>query len=206
MLIKAFITGFLLGLSLILPIGAQNSFVLKCALKKHHIFFVCLFCAVSDALLIILGVFSVNIFMDYVLDYIDIIYIIAAMWLSLYGILHIKSAWQGNSINDDDGKQHILPSLWKSLSLCAIFTWLNPHVYLDTTILIGTVSSQFILPDRYIFMMGAILASFVFFYSLGYGARILSPFMHSKLSWKILDIFIALVMFFIAYSFIKKYW
>jgi L-lysine exporter family protein LysE/ArgO len=194
---SAFITGFFLGLSLIVAIGAQNAFVIRQGILRQHIFYTALFCSISDALLIIVGIAGISYFLnDLFFEYSKIIYGISAIWLFAYGFMRIRSAFKSKSMElSNDSKQK---SLLNSISIIAALTYLNPHVYLDTVILIGSVSQQFSEINRIYFAVGACFASFVWFFGIAYGAKLLAPMMQKPSHWRILDSLIALIMFVIA--------
>ena len=195
-MIYAFLTGFILGFSLILAIGAQNSFVLRQGLLGRHVFIVALFCALSDALLIIIGVTGISIFLNYLDLMSNWLFGISAIWLSGYGLLRLKDAVNGQSalIAENSSKS----GLTSTLSFLVVVTFANPHVYLDTMVLIGTVSQQFSSNHKLAYTLGASIASFVFFFSLSYGAKLLAPIMKRSIAWRILDFSVAIVMFVIA--------
>lgn len=198
-MIYAFTSGFFLGLSLILAIGAQNTFVLRQGLVREHIFSVSLFCAFSDAILIIIGILGISVFLEKSSPFIaNILYLTAAIWLTIYGFVRLREAIKTKTL--DEIKKSNSKGLISTLSTLSILTFLNPHVYLDTIILIGTVSQQFFGINKTTFALGAITSSFVFFFSLGYGARLLIPLMKKSLSWRILDFIIAFIMFTIAFK------
>jgi len=198
-LTEAFFTGLAIGFSLILAIGAQNAFVLRQGLLHQHFFAVALFCSLSDAILIALGVSGISWFVgDLTKAYSFWVFGAAAVWLMVYGVIHLRSAFRQNRLIPDDLQPE--KSLLSVLSTAALFTFGNPHVYLDTVVLIGTMSMKFLPYERVLFAMGAALASFVFFFSLAYGARLLAPKMKSQMTWKILDILIAVVMFSLAFG------
>ena len=196
-MLSAFLTGFILGLSLILAIGAQNSFVLRQGLTGRHVFTVALFCSLSDALLIFIGVAGISIFLN---NYINLVsnwlFAIAAIWLAGYGLLRLKDAIKGNSALLAEG--FLNNGIASTLSFLVVLTFANPHVYLDTVILIGSVSQQFPGNTKFAYALGASIASFVFFFSLAYGAKFLSPIMQRPIAWQLLDSFIAFVMFTLA--------
>jgi len=194
---SAFFTGFFLGLSLIVAIGSQNAFVLRQGILRQHIFYIALFCSISDALLIILGVVGISYFLnDFINEYSKIIFGFAALWLFSYGVFRLKAAFKANS---EIIANNIEPSsLLNALSIAAIFTFANPHVYLDTMILIGSISQQFLELNRVYFTIGASSASFVWFFGIAYGAKLLNPMMQKPSHWRILDSLIALIMFVIA--------
>ena len=196
-MISAFLTGFFLGMSLIVAIGAQNAFVLRQGIIGQHVFYVALFCAVSDTLLISLGVTGISFFLNNLVSEIsNLLFGFSAVWLSGYGILRLKVAFKSDTTLEIEtsSSKGLLPTL----SIISVLTFANPHVYLDTMILIGSVSQQFYEDDKISFALGASLASFVFFFSLAYSAKLLAPKMQSPTSWRILDFLIALIMFTIA--------
>ena len=196
-MLSAFLTGFFLGISLIVAIGAQNAFVLRQGIIGQHVFYVALFCALSDTLLISLGVTGISFFLnDLVSEISNILFAFSALWLLGYGILRLKAVFK--SVATLEIETSISRGLAPTLSILAILTFANPHVYLDTMILIGTVSQQFPGENKLVYALGASLASFIFFFSLAYGAKLLAPKMQTPSSWQILDFLIALIMFTIA--------
>ena len=196
-MLNAFLTGLSLGLSLILAIGAQNSFVLRQGLMGRHVFAVALFCSLSDALLIFIGVAGISIFLNNYINLIsDWLFAVAAIWLACYGLLRLKDAIKGNSALVIESASS--NGLTSTLSLLAVLTFANPHVYLDTVVLIGSVSQQFPGNIKVAYVLGASLASFVFFFSLAYGAKLLSPIMQKPVAWRLLDSLIAFIMFTLA--------
>lgn len=198
---SALIAGFSLSFTLILAIGSQNAFVLRQGLKKEHIFIVCLICAVSDALLISLGVSGFSVIIDKNPWVEPLARYGGALFLFVYGA---KSFWSAYSANESlQAAEKNTSSLKIIVATCLAFTWLNPHVYLDTLMLIGSISTQYV-GQKIEFTAGAVMASFVFFFSLGYGARILRPFFENPKSWKVLDFFIGIIMWVIAFSLVKN--
>ena len=196
-MLSAFSSGFILGFSLILAIGAQNSFVLRQGLMGRHVFTIALFCSISDALLIIIGVAGISIFLN---NYINIasdwLFAVAAIWLAGYGLLRLKDVVKGNSALI--AESNVNNGITSTLTLLVVLTFANPHVYLDTVVLIGSVSQQFPDNTKLAYVLGASIASFVFFFSLAYGAKFLSPIMQRPIAWRLLDSFIAFVMFTLA--------
>ena len=198
-MIQSFLTGFFLGFSLIVAIGAQNTFVLRQGILGQHVFYVALFCALSDALLISIGVAGISFFLNnFISQNSDILFGLSAVWLACYGTIRVRSAIKSNKTIDIEASS--LKGLLPTISVAAFLTFLNPHVYLDTMILIGSISQQFSGYYKISFALGAVLASFVFFFSLAYGARLLIPIMQRPFSWRILDSLIALIMFTIAFQ------
>ncbi len=198
-MIHSFLTGFFLGLSLIIAIGAQNTFVLRQGILGQHIFYIVLFCALSDALLISIGVAGMSFFLNnFISQNSNILFGLSSLWLTVYGMTRLKSAFKSNKTIEIE--ESGLKGLFPTISVAAALTFLNPHVYLDTMVLIGSISQQFLGYYKITFTLGAVLASFVFFFSLGYGARLLIPIMQRPFSWKVLDSLIALIMFTIAFK------
>jgi L-lysine exporter family protein LysE/ArgO len=196
-MLSAFLTGFILGFSLILAIGAQNSFVLRQGLIGRHVFIVALFCSLSDALLISIGVAGISIFLNNYIDLVsDWLFGISAIWLAGYGLLRLRDAVKGKSALITENSS--VNGLISTLSFLSVLTFANPHVYLDTVVLIGSVSQQFTGDTKLAYVLGASIASFVFFFSLAYGAKFLSPTMQRPIAWRLLDSFIAFVMFTLA--------
>jgi L-lysine exporter family protein LysE/ArgO len=198
-MITALLTGFFLGLSLIVAIGAQNTFVLRQGIIGQHVFFVALFCALSDALLISIGVAGISYFFSNVINQIsNILFGFSALWLMGYGILRIKAVFKTDKKIEIEASKS--KGLLPTISIAAILTFANPHVYLDTMVLIGSISQQFFGYYKIAFALGASLASFIFFFSLAYGAKLLEPIMQRPSSWRILDSLIALIMFVISFK------
>lgn len=196
-MINAFFTGLLLGGSLIIAIGAQNAYVLKQGLLKRHVFLICLICACSDALLIALGTSGIGKIVENNPEWLRVITWLGALYLVFFGLSSIRAAFKEDTLEaaTDDSKQSKKTAILTVLAL----TFLNPHVYLDTVLLIGSIASPYSDNLRFYFGFGAITASFLWFFSLGYGARLLLPVFAKPKAWKILNIMIGLVMFWIAY-------
>ena len=193
---QALITGFLTGLSLIVAIGAQNAFVLRQGLARSNVFLVVLICSVSDALLIALGVLGLGSAIESLPVLLEVVRWFGVGYLIWFGISSLRRAFKAKSLSaSSNSAASIKQAVLTTLSL----TFLNPHVYLDTVIFVGGLSHQF-GDQAFVFAVGAMTASFVWFFSLGFGASKLSPLMSKPVFWKILDIFIALVMFTIAIS------
>lgn len=195
-MLSSFVPGFLLSLSLILAIGAQNAFVLRQGLRREHVFWVCLTCGVSDALLIAAGVAGFGALAETVPWFETAMRYGGAAFLIVYGWRNAVSAWRGGVALHAQGQAP--NSLRRTLLTLLALTWLNPHVYLDTLVLLGSISAQY--DDRAAFGAGAVLASLTFFFALGYGARLLQPVFAKPVSWRVLDGIIALTMWAIAAS------
>ena len=190
-----YFSGFLLGLSLIFAIGSQNAFVLKQGLKREHIFLICLFCAVSDALLISAGVSGVGAITTRYPQVVHVAKLAGVIFLFIYGLLSLYASINASHALSADGQ--VVTSLSKALLLCFGFTWLNPHVYLDTLVLVGMVSTG--ASSKLLFASGAVSASFLFFFTLGYGARLLTPLFAKPKAWNILDALVGILMWYLAW-------
>jgi L-lysine exporter family protein LysE/ArgO len=193
----SFITGYALGFSLILAIGAQNAFVLRQGIRRAHVLPVVLTCAISDAIFIAVGVAGFGVLVEQLPWLVPVTRIGGAAFLIAYGILSMRSAITGSSAlkaaSGDPGP--LLPTLL----VCLALSWGNPHVYLDTLVLIGSVATAHD-GHRVAFGAGAITASFVFFFCLGYGARLLAPYFAKPSAWRALDAAVAFLMWGIAAS------
>ncbi len=190
-----YLAGFSLSLSLIFAIGAQNAFILKQAVTKKYVFTICIICALSDAILIALGVAG---FASVVAAFPEIERLArygGALFLFIYGGMNVKSALLSNHVLNSANA--ITRSKKQVVLTCLAFTWLNPHVYLDTVVLLGSISTQY-QPDEITFALGAMSASFVFFFSLGYAARYLAPLFSNPIAWKIFEFLIGSYMVVIA--------
>lgn len=190
-----YVSGFLLGLSLIIAIGSQNAFVLKQGLRREHIFIVCLFCAISDAVLISAGVAGFGAMTARYPQLITIAKFLGVLFLLVYGLQSLYASARLSHALNTDGQA--VTSLKKALFLCIGFTWLNPHVYLDTLVLVGMVSTG--ADSKLLFALGAVNASFFFFFALGYGARLLRPLFAKPKAWNILDALVGLLMLYLAW-------
>lgn len=186
------LTGFLTGFSLILAIGSQNAFILRQGLARSHVFALCLFCAASDAVLITLGVLGFGAIVELYPSFPIYMAWAGAAFLLWYGLTRFWAAYL-NQYDIAEGLQ--ASTLVQAVTIAAAFTWLNPHVYLDTVVLLGGIStSKEIVDHKLAFWAGAVTASFTFFFSLGYGARLLAPIMKSAKAWRILDVGIGVLM------------
>lgn len=190
----AIFSGFLLGFSLILAIGAQNAFVLRQGLRREHVLAVCLVCALSDVVLIAAGVAGFGSLSRLVPWFSDAMRWVGAAFLLAYGAMSLRRAFRGSAALS--ARRESEADLSAAVATALALTWLNPHVYLDTVVLLGSVSAQ--SDDRLLFGVGAAAASFAFFFSLGYGARLLAPLFARAGAWQILDLGIAMVMWAIA--------
>lgn len=179
------VAGFALSLGLILAIGPQNVFVLRQGLLRSHVFAVCLTCSVCDALFIVAGVAGVGAALQAASWLERPLALGAAAFIAGYGILRFRSSTRPSALTVDEEET---ASLWPTLVAALGFTFLNPHVYLDTLLLIGGASTNFTGPSLVAFAGGAMAASFVFFFSLGFGARRLSPWLSTPKAWRRIDL------------------
>lgn len=189
----SFAAGLGTGLSLIVAIGAQNAFVLKQGLMRRHVFWVCLFCALSDAALILLGVTGMARILSGAPLLADVMRWAGVAFLVWYGARSFRAAWQGGGALRPEGNG---ATLGRTLAVIAALTWLNPHVWLDTVVLVGAVSAQW--PSPGLFGLGAMTGSVLFFFALGYGARLLAPVFARPRAWQVLEVMIGVLMWFIA--------
>lgn len=194
-MIAAAIQGFLIGLSLIVAIGAQNAFVLRQGLRRSHVGLVVAICAISDAVLIGAGVLGMARLVQGLPLLMVALRWIGVAFLVVYGALRFRSAWRGGEalVVGEEATQ----DAWSVALACVMFTWANPHVYLDTLVLVGAVSAQY-APHDIAFGIGAATASLSFFSALGFGARFLRPVFAGPRAWIILEACIGCVMWAIA--------
>ena len=188
--------GFFTGLSLILAIGAQNIFVIEQGLKKQHVFLVCLICSISDLILIFLGIFLFHYFIQYFNSTIELIFnILLIIFLIHFIYSKIKvfnSSIDFNSNTKDISKFNILLKTFG-------FTYLNPHVYSDTVFFLGNFSKNFLINQKVLFGLGASIASFLFFFLIGYLSKFLSKYAQNQKIWKVINIFIITFMSFLTF-------
>lgn len=199
---SVFVTGMAMGLSLIVAIGAQNAFVLRQGLRNEHVFAVALICALSDAILIVVGVTGFGKITAWV-PWIDpAMRWGGAVFLFWYGAKSLRSALRSTeALTSESSTQKA--DFGKVMLACLAFTWLNPHVYLDTVALLGTISTQFPGSEAS-FAAGAMAGSFLFFFSLAYGATKLGPIFARPAAWRSLEAIIAVVMWTIAFKLVTS--
>ena len=196
MSISDFIQGFIIGSSLIIAIGPQNLYVINQGLKKNFIFIVVLICSLSDSLLIVCCIYLSNNILSLNPSIITIMKLIGGIWLILYGINKIKHS--GNHVINN--KEFNEVSFIKVAMTTLAITYANPHVYLDTVILLGSISINF--DSKLYFGLGAIFASFVFFFSLGYFSNFLSQYIKSQKVWFYIDNVMGFLMLFYGLFFV----
>jgi L-lysine exporter family protein LysE/ArgO len=195
----AIVAGFGLGLSLIVAIGAQNAFVLRQGLRREHVLIVVVVCAASDAVLIAAGVGGLGALIQQAGWVLFVVRIAGAAFLTWYGISAARRAIKPKTLEADAGGDRMTRAA--AISTVLALTWLNPHVYLDTVVLLGSIGGTY-GDTRWWFALGAMVASAVWFSALGFGSRALRPLFAKPVAWRVLDALIALVMFAIAASLI----
>ena len=181
------VLGFFTGLSLIFAIGAQNIFVIEQGLKKQFVFIVCLLCAISDLLLIFLGIFLFHYFDSFFTPLIELIFNILLLLFLLNFIWgKIKENKREIKIDESNIKKSFFKTIYRTLG----FTYLNPHVYSDTVFFLGNFSKNFLVSQKYLFGIGASLSSLIFFFALGYLSKYLSNYLKNDKIWKIINLII----------------
>ena len=195
MSILDFIQGLVIGLILIVAIGPQNLFVIQQGLKKSFVFAVCLICSVSDTLLIIIGIILSSYLAELSENIVQILKFGGASWLLLYGVLKIKNSFRKIEFKEIHKNEKLNNIVLTTLA----FTFLNPHVYLDTIILIGTISLNF--DSKFSFAVGVSFSSFIFFFTLGYFSKHLSKYFNNKKNWFLIDNLFGILMIFYGFFF-----
>ena len=183
--------GFFTGLSLILAIGAQNIFVIEQGLKKQYVFLVCLICSISDLFLIFFGIFLFEYFRNFFNNTIELIFNILLLGFLVYFIISkIKIKYDKLNISFENNTIPLKNIIIKTLG----FTYLNPHVYSDTVFFLGNFSKNFLISQKYYFGIGASIASFLFFFCIGYLSKFLSKYLQNQIAWKFINFFIVIFM------------
>jgi L-lysine exporter family protein LysE/ArgO len=197
-----FVTGLSLGFSLIIAIGGQNIFVLNQGMTRRHVLPVVLFCSLADVILIASGIAGASVLIgDFALRYKPQIFGFAAIWLAGYGVLKLKAVF---SVRMLDARFDVKSgALFPTLGYAFLVTFGNPQVYLDTVGLIGALSLQFSGAQKILYGCGASLASVIFFFSLGYFATLVGPFMERPGAWRVLDLVISLILFFLSFGMLE---
>jgi len=189
-------TGLAAGLTLIVAIGSQNAFVLRQGLRRSHVALVVAVCAVSDLLLIALGVGGLGVIIERAPVLLEVVRWAGAVFLTGYAVLAARRAVRGEYLDASAGTA--VTSWQVALGTCLALTWLNPHVYLDTVLLLGSLASTHGTPGKWWFAAGAGIGSIIWFTALGVGARYLAPLFTRQWAWRVLDAMIAAVMLFLA--------
>ncbi len=194
--------GFFLGGSLIVAIGAQNAFILRQGLVRSHVFILCLIASVCDALLIAAGVAGLGTLVARSPVLINVVTLGGAAFLFAYAALALRRAMHPLGLKAADRS---VGGRWAAIATCLALTFLNPHVYLDTVLLIGGLSGQYDGSARIAFGAGAVISSFVWFFCLGYGARLLAPVFAKPVAWRVLDLLIAAIMAFLGAGLLLRF-
>lgn len=197
-----FLKGFLVGCGLIIAIGAQNAFVLSQGVKKQHFLIIPAICSFCDGALIFLGVTGIGTMVSSDPYFSTFAAVFGAVFLFWYGFNSFRSALKGGSLHTSDEETDSLKAV---LFTTFAVTLLNPHVYLDTVVLVGSISSQF-NEYKYLFGLGAATASFIWFFSLSLGGKLLSPVFKKPVAWKVLDTFVGVTMWWIASTLLIGIW
>ena len=193
--------GFFSGLSLILALGAQNIFVIEQGLKKQYVFLICLICSLSDLILIFLGIFLFHYFNQYFNETIELIFnLLLIIFLLHFIYTKIKTHYSDINFHNELTSISKTNIIIKTLG----FTYLNPHVYSDTVFFLGNFSKNYLLNQKISFGIGAAIASFLFFFTLGYLSNYLSKYANSKKIWKVINIFIICFMSILILFIIKE--
>ncbi len=192
----ALLKGFSTSGSLIMAIGAQNAFVIRQGLMRRHLLMTALLCSSIDALLILLGVLGFGQLISTYPLLIELTKYFAIIFLFFYGAVSLKSAFKPRFL--EGTKEQNLPSIKRTVGLLLALSLLNPHVYLDTVILLGSIASQQPSHEQIYFALGAISASFLWFFAITYGSRLLAPLLSKPSSWRIIDSLVGAMMWGIA--------
>ncbi|MEK6734105.1 MAG: LysE/ArgO family amino acid transporter [Pseudomonadota bacterium] len=201
-LLSSFFEGFGIGMSLIIPIGLQNAFVLKQGILKNHVFIIALFCSLSDAILIIAGVNGLGVILSQNQFILESFFFGGVIFIFAYGTKSFIDSLKKHSLKIDDQPNNI--GLKRTFKTLFIVSFLNPHLYLDSCIFMASITSLFSVDKKISFTIGACLASFIWFFTLGFGARYLKKFFTNPKAWKILDFIIGCVMYTVGISLIIK--
>ena len=203
----SYLQGLLLGFSLIIAIGAQNLFVFNQGLIGKYVMIVCLFCSLSDALLILIGYSGLYLIIENNVILQNFIILIGFLWLLGYGVLKIREGmYFDQESNLDIQISHTNNrNLYKTILAISGITWLNPHVYLDTVFLIGSISNSIQSEKQFSFLLGAISSSFLFFFFLGYMGFKIGPLIKSPNLWKKINISLGIIMIMISFNLIYIY-
>ena len=205
-LIFSYFQGLLLGLSLIIAIGAQNLFVFNQGLIGKHIFLVCLFCSISDTFLILIGYLGIYLIINDSIFLQNLIIFLGFIWLLIYGILKIKDGLLIDKNHFNIQFTEISNrSLTKTLVAIAGITWFNPHVYLDTVFLIGSISNSVEQQKQIPFLIGCMSSSFLFFFFIGYLGFKIGPLIKTPIIWRKINILFGIIMIILAFYIIFKY-
>lgn len=201
MMLEFILKGILISSSMIIAIGSQNVFVLKQGLLKTHIFSIVLICSLGDLFLMSIGILGFGEFINKSPFFTQVMTILGAIFLIYYGSYAFFNAYKGQNalVLDNNSSQN---NYKKVILTTLAMIFLNPHVYLDTVVIMGSISATFTFDQKIYFLIGTVFASFMWFFALGYGSRFLIPLFRKQFTWRVLDIFIGIVMYGIAINLI----
>lgn len=205
-MLPIFTKGFITSISLIAAIGAQNAYVLKKGLQRDQVFIVSFLCFFCDFVLMFAGIYGLAELNSILPWFKPVTMIGGIVFLLVYGFNCFRSAIKGGSVLiAEDEMQVVKTPFAKAVAITLAITLLNPHVYIDTFFIVGGIGSQYAGQERLTFALGCVFASFVWFFSLGYGSRLLQPLFKNPRSWQVLDFGIGIFMWSIAYSIAKEF-
>lgn len=199
----AYLSGAGLGASLIIAIGAQNAFVLTQALRRNHALTIALICSLVDSLLITVGVWGLGSFIERSPHLLAAITLCGSVFLFGYGLRAFHRAWRPAALSDSE--QSPITGLPSVVATTLALSLLNPHVYLDTVLLLGSIGGRLPGKESLYFALGAISASFAWFFALAAGGRLLAPVLSHPKHWQRLDILIGLIMWIIAFGLLRSW-
>ncbi len=195
------LTGFAVSIGLIAAIGAQNLFVLKQSISGQHAALAAFICFACDAILMSMGVLGLGQIIKSNPWATPVLAVFGSVFLLAYGLRSLRSAIKGGaSLDTANGSTPEAQSVQKVAGLTLAITLLNPHVYLDTVVLVGSISTTFVEPARPYFLLGAATASFTWFFAIALAGKMLRPLFKAPLSWRLLDAFSAMVMFWVSWQ------
>ena len=205
--IPLILKGAMISGSLIMAIGAQNAYVLKQGLLRQHVFWVCLVCFVCDAMLIAIGVLGLGALISQSAVLSNVLAVAGVLFLLGYGLRSFYSAFRSTHALQAEASTTSAPASLRSTILTTLaLTLLNPHVYLDTMVIIGGIAGTLPALGKWSFLLGATLSSLCWFFGLGYGARLLRPIFQKPISWRVLEFFIGCLMLSIAWGLLRYLW
>ncbi|MDF1794978.1 MAG: LysE/ArgO family amino acid transporter [Coxiellaceae bacterium] len=199
MIISAVLKGFAVGVGLIVAIGPQNTFIINQGIRRHHVLLTAIICSAIDVCLIALGVFGVGSLLALHPVFVSLAKWFGATFLTAYGLYSLYSAIQPEVLSDNSVEAN-LGTKKKTVLILLGLGFLNPHAYLDAVILLGSVAAQQAGSSKYLFGVGAMISSLIWFFVLGFGSKLLSPLFRKKIAWSILNVITGLLMLFVAYT------
>lgn len=198
-ILNSYIEGFIMSAGLIIAIGAQNAFLLKQSIRGEHNIITAWICAISDAILIAAGIAGLGILFNAHPLITKIVSLAGSVYLAWFALKSFINAYHGETMEIENGENNRI-SLKEAVLSSLAFTYLNPHCYLDTVVMLGSVGASRAAEFRLFFGIGAVTASFIWFFTLAYSGSVLAPLFRKEISWRVLDTGIGIVMLYIAYS------